>query len=38
MGLAMVQETVTEHAGTVHIDTGYEQGCRIVVELPFSAS
>ncbi|ABP79009.1 nitrogen fixation negative regulatory protein [Stutzerimonas stutzeri A1501] len=38
MGLAMVQETVTEHAGTVHIDSGYDQGCRIVVELPFSAS
>jgi nitrogen fixation negative regulator NifL len=38
MGLAMVQEAVTEHAGTVHIDRGYRQGCRIVVELPFSAS
>lgn len=38
MGLAMVQETVTEHAGTVHIDTRYDQGCRVVVELPFSAS
>ncbi|WAN11043.1 nitrogen fixation negative regulator NifL [Stutzerimonas balearica] len=38
MGLAMVQETVTEHAGTVHIDTGYHPGCKVVVELPFSAS
>jgi len=38
MGLAMVQEIVAEHAGTVHIDTGYHPGCRMVVELPFSAA
>ncbi|MNZ34032.1 Nitrogen fixation regulatory protein [compost metagenome] len=38
MGLAMVQEIVSEHAGTVHIDTSYQQGCRVVVELPFTAS
>ncbi|EWC39149.1 nitrogen fixation negative regulator NifL [Stutzerimonas stutzeri] len=38
MGLAMVQEAVSEHAGTVHIDASYEQGCKIVVELPFSAN
>ncbi|SDS71683.1 nitrogen fixation negative regulator NifL [Pseudomonas oryzae] len=37
MGLAMVQEIVTEHAGMVHIDTSYRQGCRVVVELPFTA-
>ncbi|PMR73774.1 nitrogen fixation negative regulator NifL [Billgrantia endophytica] len=37
MGLAMVQEIVTEHAGMVHIDTGCHEGCRVVVELPFSA-
>ena len=38
MGLSMVQEIVTEHAGTVHIDTAYKNGCRLIVELPFSAS
>ncbi|WP_455232825.1 nitrogen fixation negative regulator NifL [Geopseudomonas aromaticivorans] len=38
MGLAMVQEIVTEHAGTVHIDSDYHDGCRVVVELPFSAA
>ena len=36
MGLAMVQEIVNEHAGMVHIDSSYQQGCRVVVELPFS--
>lgn len=38
MGLAMVQEIVTEHAGTVYVDTRYQEGCRIIVELPFSAA
>lgn len=38
MGLSMVQEIVMEHAGTVRIDTQYKTGCRVVVELPFSAS
>ena len=38
MGLSMVQEIVTEHAGTVYIDTTYHDGCRVVVELPFSAA
>ena len=38
MGLAMVQEIVTEHAGTVYIDTQYHDGCRLIVELPFSAA
>ncbi|MCQ4346793.1 nitrogen fixation negative regulator NifL [Pseudomonas stutzeri] len=38
MGLAMVQEIVSEHAGTVHIDTSHQGGCRVVVELPFSAA
>ena len=37
MGLPMVQEIVTEHAGTVHIDLAHKPGCRIVVELPFSS-
>ncbi len=35
MGLPMVQEIVTEHAGTVRIDTHYRQGCRVIIELPF---
>lgn len=38
MGLPMVQEIVAEHAGTVYIDTGYRNGCRMIVELPFSAT
>jgi nitrogen fixation negative regulator NifL len=38
MGLAMVQEIVTEHAGWVHIDDQYEEGCRVIVELPFSSA
>lgn len=38
MGLAMVQEIVTEHAGLVHIDTAHRDGCRVVVELPLSAA
>lgn len=35
MGLPMVQEIVTEHSGTVRIDTNYRQGCRVIIELPF---
>lgn len=38
MGLPMAQEIVTEHAGTLFIDTAYREGCRMVVELPFSAT
>lgn len=38
MGLAMVQEIVSEHAGLVHIDTEHRDGCRMVVELPFSTA
>nr|CAA50320.1 nifL protein [Azotobacter vinelandii] len=38
MGLPVVQEIVAKHAGMVHVDTDYREGCRIVVELPFSAS
>ena len=34
MGLPMVQEIITDHAGTVYIDAGYKQGCRVVVQLP----
>lgn len=36
MGLSMVQDIVTEHAGTVHIDSHYKHGCKIIVEIPFS--
>jgi len=38
MGLPMVQEIVTKHSGMVHFDTGYLNGCRVIVELPFSAT
>jgi len=38
MGLPMVHEIISEHAGTVYIDNSYRQGCRIIVELPYSAA
>lgn len=38
MGLPMVQEIVSKHSGMVHFDTGYQKGCRVIVELPFSAT
>lgn len=38
MGLSMVQEVVTKHAGMVHFDSSYTEGCRVIVELPFSAT
>ncbi len=38
MGLPMVQEIVTEHAGTVFMDRSYRDGCRMIVELPFCAT
>lgn len=34
MGLPMVQEIISDHAGTVYIDADYKQGCRVVVQLP----
>ncbi len=34
MGLPMVQEIVADHAGTVYIDPEFNEGCRIVVQLP----
>lgn len=34
MGLPMVQEIISDHAGTVYIDANYKQGCRVVVQLP----
>ncbi|MCB1889594.1 MAG: nitrogen fixation negative regulator NifL [Rhodocyclaceae bacterium] len=36
MGLALVQEVVTRHSGTVRIDPAYETGCRM--EVFFSAN
>jgi len=36
MGLAMVQETILEHAGTVSVDTEYTDGCSMIVEIPFN--
>lgn len=35
MGLAMVQETMLEHAGTISVNTKYSKGCSMVVELPY---
>jgi nitrogen fixation regulatory protein len=37
MGLPMVQEIVADHAGTVHIDSTYHDGCRVVVHLPLTS-
>lgn len=37
MGLTMVQDVVSDHSGTVHIDAGYSAGCRVVVQLPVSS-
>lgn len=36
MGLPMVQEVVADHSGTVYIDSGHRQGCRVIVQLPAS--
>jgi nitrogen fixation negative regulator NifL len=35
LGLAMAQEIVNSHGGTIDIDTGYHAGCRVRVQLPF---
>ena len=34
MGLAMVQEAVNGHKGTVVIDPGFRDGCRVEIRLP----
>lgn len=34
MGLAMAQELANQHAGTIEIDSEYQEGCRIHVRLP----
>jgi nitrogen fixation negative regulator NifL len=36
LGLAMSQEVVTRHGGTIDIDPGYHAGCRVRVQLPFA--
>jgi len=35
LGLAMAQEVVNRHSGTIDIDTGYYNGCRVRVQLPY---
>jgi len=34
MGLAMAQDVVVQHSGTIEIDPDYTGGCRVVVMLP----
>jgi nitrogen fixation negative regulator NifL len=36
LGLAMAQEVVTRHGGTIDIDPTYHTGCRVRVQLPFA--
>ncbi len=36
LGLAMAQDVVNQHGGTIDIDPGYRTGCRVRVQLPFS--
>lgn len=37
LGLAMAQETVTRHGGTIDIAPDYRNGCRVRVQLPCAA-
>lgn len=37
LGLAMAQEAVTRHGGTIDIDPAYHPGCRVRVQLPMMA-
>lgn len=37
LGLAMAQEIVNRHGGTLDIDPGYRAGCRMRVQLPLIA-
>lgn len=34
MGLAMVQDTMLEHAGTISVNTKYTEGCSMIAEIP----
>jgi protein-histidine pros-kinase len=36
LGLAMAQEVVSRHNGTIDIDPEYRSGCRVRVQLPFA--
>ncbi|TAJ80507.1 MAG: nitrogen fixation negative regulator NifL [Gallionellaceae bacterium] len=36
LGLAMAQEVVTCHGGTIDIDPGFHTGCRVRVQLPLA--
>ncbi len=36
LGLAMAQEVVSRHGGTIDIDPEYDAGCRVRVQLPFA--
>jgi nitrogen fixation negative regulator NifL len=38
MGLPMVHDVVSDHSGTVHIDSQYRLGCRVIVQLPVSST
>lgn len=37
MGLAMVQEIIADHSGTVFIDSTFKEGCRVVLHLPITS-
>ena len=37
LGLAMAQEVVSRHGGTIDIDPAYRTGCRVRVQLPYAA-
>ncbi len=37
LGLAMAQDVVSRHGGTIDIDPGYHTGCRVRVQLPYAA-
>jgi nitrogen fixation negative regulator NifL len=37
LGLAMAQEIVTSHNGTIDIDPAFRAGCRVRVQLPFAS-
>ena len=34
LGLAMAQDVVTRHGGTIDIDPDFRNGCRVRVQLP----
>ena len=36
LGLAMAQEVVSRHGGTIDIDPAYRNGCRVRVQLPLT--